>query len=245
MVKPVIMSMAFYFVIILYSHGQDLSRDTSDETIIWHDNLIGRSNSGLINGPEYKVEYMGKNTHPFFEERTPNLGMVYYRGHTYLDVPLIYDIHHDKLVLVHQTEQQLQFLVELVLSEVEEFSIWGHNFKKMTITDSLEALVSTGYFEVIWDEGEYDLIAKRRKVNFPQGQDIRFFQANMFFLKRDQEVIQVRAKRHFLKVFPERKSDIKRFLKKNKLRIKNKDEAAMIQLVKYCNSLYGEEVTTK
>jgi len=109
----------------------------------------------------------------------------------------------------------------------------------------MEALVSTGYFEVIWDEGEYDLIAKRRKVNFPQGQDIRFFQANMFFLKRDQEVIQVRAKRHFLKVFPERKSDIKRFLRKNKLRIKNKDEAAMIQLVKYCNSLYSEEVTTK
>ena len=111
MVRAMIMSVAFYFVLIAYSMGQDMGKVASAEAIIWYDNLIGRNNSGLINGPEYKIEVLGKNTHPFFEQRTPGQGMVHYREQTYMEVPLIYDIQNDKLVLVHRTLQQLQYLI--------------------------------------------------------------------------------------------------------------------------------------
>lgn len=57
----------------------------------------------------------------------------------------------------------------------------------------------------------------------------------IYWIKKDDNMLSFMGERQFLKLFADHESDIKKFIKKNKIKFDNKID--MIKLVKYCKDL--------
>ena len=86
---------------------------------------------------------------------------------------------------------------------------------------------SVSYSEIIGEQGIY-------KFKLPN--DFYVVDATLYWVRIDNEIININGKRRFLKVFPEKKKELEEFIKTNKIKFKNNNN--MMKLVQYCNELY-------
>jgi len=100
------------------------------------------------------------------------------------------------------------------------------------------------------------VLSKNEKVSFYKKETTKFFAAkpafhasvaddpaqyrelkDKFYLEKDGEIERITVKKKtFLKLFPEKKKEIKAFIKKSKTQFSN--EISVVKLVKYINTLY-------
>jgi len=103
------------------SHAQSQSSPSAPDVESWFDSVIGIANSGIIDGPEYKMEFVGYRSDPFLKADAVK-GSVRYKGETF-HVPLIYDIYKDELIIKHPRSSGNIWFVQLDKKLVGNFSL--------------------------------------------------------------------------------------------------------------------------
>src|SRR4051812_49310890 len=76
-----------------------------DQKEIWFDNIVGPENSGLVNGREYFIAFPGATSHPFFGSREMTGEKLVFHSQLYVNVPLLYDIFNDEIILRHRDKR--------------------------------------------------------------------------------------------------------------------------------------------
>ena len=186
-------------------------------------------NAHLYNGSGYETYDVHIKGNPFFLPAMQS-GSLYYDGMRYENLPMIYDIHHDELIINRYTQN---FRIRLVNEKTSYFTLENHFFIRIVQDTSNNPVIPTGYYERLYD-GNITALAKRRKrideTILAEGLSSQFIEDDLFYIRKDNIYYAVRNKRGVLDIFRERKKEIKKFLRKNKIRFKDNPEYAIVRI---------------
>jgi hypothetical protein len=172
----------------------------------WFDSIVGTENSGIINGPQYKVELQGRRSNPFFGEGEVN-GIVHFDGKLY-SVPLIYDIYKDELVVKHLAQSGRAWFIQLDKKRVDEFVLSGRLFRNF----------DRGYHEVLFDGNNFVVLAKRTKTYEVRKSVFNYYEFDRTFIKSSNRWIASGRISTLLKIIPRGdEKEAKAFFNKNKI----------------------------
>ncbi len=191
----------------------------------------------LYNGTEYvssdKYHLIG---HPDFMVDTLVTGAVFYDGSLYENIPLLYDLREDELV-IHNYHTNLK--IRLIKDKVEHFTLNGHYFRKYAKDTIAEASLESGFYDVL-QQGSVNLIVKRIKTiseaATTRGLTGEYLYATKFFIQKNGRYYPVKSKSSVLKILPGNKSQLQKQLRANKLKFRRNREEAIQTMVQYYNA---------
>ena len=224
-----------FFALLLFisSHSKAQTADDTGMAQLQKANAIGlyyqslQHQSGLYNGSEY-VPYINllKEGHPYFDTSALTTGRVYYDGMVYSDVPMLYDIITDELIIQHYNKV---FLVRLIRAGIDSFSMQEHHFSHLG-RDSIVEGIQEGFYDRIYN-GNIKLYVKRKKViqeSIPDMQvERRVYQNDKYFLYTDSVYHDIHSESSILKLMKDKRSELKQTLRKHKVKFRKNREYAM------------------
>jgi hypothetical protein len=221
------------------STGQSVKPDTAfltsartHQLALYNRYIFGQSR--LYNGSEYRDFFSKNDEHPFFGVDDWAFGDILYDDEYYKDIPLFYDIYHDKVITEHILNGSK---LELISEKVARFSFAGHNFVRLQ-EDEAKA-ISTGFYDLLYD-GDTKVYCRREKLlrRKVESHDIleTFDERNRIFILKSGIYYPVRKKRSVLDVLEDKKSELKSYMKDNTIAFKADREKAIVQLAKHYDS---------
>ena len=223
--------------------GQVVNADSG--RLVAYNNLVHlysdamRDEKHVFNGKEYfNYDKYYMKGHQFYKSNEEQEGAIYYEGSWYTNVPMLYDIVLDQLVIPEPTGS-LYFKLEN--KKVNFFNLHGHRFTRLVPDSAGPAGISAGFYDLLLD-GKIQVIAKRKKNLFEEptsrGMEGEFTLADKFYILKDNTYYQVAKKKSVLEKFPDKKKELQKYIRTQRLGFKGTSrEAALIQLVAYYNSL--------
>lgn len=191
----------------------------------------------LINGRPYSPSHPAANGHPYFQTKEWRPGIIYIKGNTYLADKLKYNLSTYQLIVKHQRPNGT--LQKAVLSDllVDSFRIEEHLFinRKLILSDDENGT----YLEKIFTDklSFYQLQKTVFNASFNNENPHGWFsnQKDVFYLLLNEGVHKITKPKQFLSCFPNHKTQIKKYMKTNKLKWKKMTKRQFSQLLKFCN----------
>ncbi len=209
------------------------------EKEIWFDAIIGTDNSGLLNGREYFIAFPGASSHPFFGSREVTNERIVFNSQLYVNVPLMYDIFTDEIVLRHRDKRNQFTMIVFDKDRVESFTLYNHLFRKIELKGSVEPHLAKGFFDILYEGKEISLLAKRRKTSYANVGVRDYREDSRYFIKMKDRWVELGGKKTFYALNPGRKAQIQAFIKNQKIKVGKKNETELIKVAKYCDMLEG------
>ncbi|SDL39704.1 hypothetical protein SAMN04487898_11845 [Pedobacter sp. ok626] len=194
------------------------------------------TNPFLYNGIAYPAYIPGsifEARHACFRDSICKPGTLVYMGRTYNDVALKYDIVIDEVAILHHV---LQSEVVLRKSEVTEFSIGNTDFINIPKGQN----IPPGYYE-LYQKGKTRILCKHRKtymtgVNYNH----RFYTMineddRKFYIEKNNQFHLVKNEKSLYEIFPDRKNELKDFIRRNELFIKETPGSSIPIVVEFIN----------
>jgi len=194
--------------------------------------------SRLLNGIKYlpyrNQDYTGNG---YYNTTELQRAYIRYDDVDFYDIPVLYDLHKDLLILRRRDDQGYMSLLN---SKLDKFVVNNHTFIKI-VADSAEKIIKTGFYDVLHD-GNLQLLARRTKdIEIEKsGITIRnvFVPYTKYFLRKKNTYYDISGKKDMLKVLKDKKQELEQFIKANNLSFKNEDlEPSMIKSTNYYNQL--------
>lgn len=241
MYKPCILSIILC-IIFLNCWGQSFSSETKPSSAInnaldiYHDFLASESDiyNGKIYIQYYSPAYEGI---PFLDTTKLLNGNIVYNKILYKDVPLMYDILKNKVVILTNG-----YMVELINDKINSFSLNGRRFEKLE-ADFLGNGMEEGLYEIV-HHSHNNLIIKNYKKNLREdlssGKIVRSISdKNTFYIKTDDVFYKVSKKKDVLNVYDKHRREIAHYIRKNNLRLnkKNINNYALAAIAEHYNQL--------
>jgi hypothetical protein len=187
---------------------------------------------GLYRGTQYiDYDYTVQKGQPFFGPDSIRYGSVWYGGVAYDHVRMLYDLIKDQLVVL---DPYNVYKIALYMDLVDSFALDGQTL--LRIRDSLApSWLRSVYFEPIY-RGRMVLLKRERKFlheNIVISSDnVRLFidGNDDYYLKKGDGYHAVNTKEALYDLFKDRRSDVKRLIRKSKLGW-HKDKEQLLQLV--------------
>lgn len=209
-------------------------------TIALYMNRMGEGLS-LYNGKEYLMPDPRIEGHPFFESDSWQQGSLVYGGKTYVQIPFIYDIVSEEVVLLHNRSD---FTIKLRKDQLDRFSLFDHHFIKLDSAHMDKAKMPVGYYDLRYN-GISKVLVKRRKILFETAQNSlavqRFVQKDLYYIEKNGHYFPVKTKASVLKVLSDQKKQLRKFLKRNNIAYKKDPEAALVKMLAFYDQATHQE----
>ncbi|MDR6941697.1 hypothetical protein [Mucilaginibacter pocheonensis] len=223
-------------IICKRSQAQIIASDTSQQPALGHiiDNYNTAINeqSRLYNGPEYDLYNPNIKGNAYFTDLNEFArGTVTYDGIFYKNVPMMYDMYKDVIVVLLYNK----FSRYSLLSErVESLDLLNHHFIYIK-TDSLNANagISTGFYDQLYN-GSLEVLVKRSKAlqNTTGTNTIEtyFTSSKSFYLKKGNSYYSIGSQSTMLKILNDKKKELQQYIKANKIKFKKTPEEALVAI---------------
>ena len=237
MKKWVFFLFLFYFAPLLFSSfafAQDSVRESEEQNkaVSFYRTSLGE-NSTLYKGRVYVGLNKLIKGHQFLDTDEWQPGSLYYKGNWYRDVPMLYDIFRDELVIQH-TNGFLK--IQLLKSELDKFHFLNSTFVNIQDSSSLKTLPSPGVYEKVYG-GEVSVFVKRRKLVKETIQEMEvkreFEQTNQYFIQKENQYHEVKRKGSVLRVLKEHKKEIRKRMREEGIKFRRNPEAAIVKMVNF------------
>jgi hypothetical protein len=233
----VFMQIAFTGIIYAQNTDSSLVIQQINSTVKYYNNKIA-DQSRLLNGIKY-LPYKNQNYvgHAYYNIAGFQIAYLNYDSVDFYDVPVLYDVHKD--ILIIKTQDGLGYM-SLLSSKLDRFTINNHTFIKI-VADNNEKKIKTGFYDILFD-ARVQLLAKRSKAIEVEKSGITidnlFVPYTKYFLYKANTYYEVSDKKDMLKVLKDKKQELELYIKTNNLDFKNDElESAMIKLTAYYNQL--------
>lgn len=200
---------------------------------------IGKE-SPLYNGPEYYFyDPVIKGNAYFLDVNSFAQGSVYYDGAYYTNVPMLYDIHTDDIVvLLYNHFSKYSLLKE----RVKRFDFLDHHFININ-TDTLKnnTLIKSGFYDQLYN-GKIEILVKRAKSIQTNsggitGTESYFSPTKDYFLKKNNIYYSFSSQGSLLDILKDRKKELQQYIKANQIRYRTDPEDAMVKIASYYDHL--------
>lgn len=202
--------------------------------------LATQAEARLVSGTEY-VNYSRPNAsgHQFFQSATAQPASLDFDGQLFTDVPLLYDLKRDKVLMPLEGRNAT---VQLLAEKVRAFAFGGHQFVRIVSADTAAAAaVPTGYYDLLL-AGNSSLLARRTKREVQESTAghlvFSYEEKTRLFVQRSGTLSEVATLKNILGVLPEHKAELQKFARSNHLRFNDEHrEESAIALLRYYNTL--------
>lgn len=197
---------------------------------------IKSDGSPLHNGILYKHQKSLPNSTAYLDDLNYfKIGSVVYDGHSFENVLLMYDLVSD--LLVTSTQDGL-YMYSLITDKTSAFNIDGHHFVKLVMPE--KSSIKSGFFELLYDK-ELKVYLKRTKI-FKEVIDragvISSYGSNVnYYLKRGETYYEITNQNSLLKLFKEKRKEIKKYMNEREISFSENPTKAIITLVSFYDSL--------
>ena len=190
--------------------------------------------NGKVYRPDLKLDGDG---HTLFQDSKYATGTIVYNGLSYTNVGILYDLVLDQLVLLNFDEVGG---IMVPSDHIDAFSIHNHTFINLKTIKAEATKINPGYYDLLYS-GTKDLLAKRTKKiaeTTNQHKVIRTVsQQDKYYLLKDTVYIPIKNKTDLLKQLSETQQQNQLFIKKQRLNFRKEKEKAMVELLKFHDSL--------
>lgn len=206
-------------------------------TIDLYYSAIGE-NAHLYNGSEnigYNTTVIG---HPYLHTTEMEAGSLYYDGTLYKNIPFLYDIFNDELII---NKYNQNYKITLASEKISYFSYASGTYIRIVPDSADKVLAGIGFYNRIYN-GKTTVLIKRKKTIREDAVTTgvatsRFIQQNTYFVKRGNSYSRVSSKKSLIKLFNEQSKEIRKYLKKNKIDFKSQPEYAIVEAARYYDLL--------
>lgn len=185
----------------------------------------------LYNGTEhlgYPSSYIG---HAYFLTNELQKGNLVYDGLAFKDVPMLYDIYKDELIILHFNNYTK---IALLNEKLQTFLLNGHQFVYI-VRDSLRVPLATGIYDKLYS-GSITAYAKRSKIVEERVTDHierEFTEHISYYILKNGTYHTVKTYKGLLNVFKDRSREIRQYLRKNDIKFRKNPEAAIVNAATY------------
>lgn len=195
-------------------------------------------NALVYQGYEYVPYFLPVSGTPFYLSKEWQTGNVEFEGAWYHDLPLLYDVFKDQLIL--QSPDKM-YRIALDMDKVARFTLGAdHLFVRIIKNDSTGSRnIATGYYELLV-EGKASLLARRSKVvNVPTepGMSRSYRETDSYYIKKEGTYYPVRTKNSVLKVLSDQKAALKKFIRKEHINYREGREDPIITILRYYDQI--------
>lgn len=194
-----------------------------------------QKNSGLFIGTEYKGYDRRIQGHPYFASDSIAKGSVFFDGILYKNVPLLYDILVDEIILSGHSQT---IPIKLLKLKVHYFYLNEELFVKLE-GDSLNGSLVPGFYNLLYQD-KVSVLAKRKKQILESRKDeddVRFKQYDEYYIRKNNVLYKVDNNRSFLEVFNDKKDDLRQYQRRNNIKYKKDPANALVKTVAHYNKL--------
>lgn len=247
MKKPIISALAFGLLPLFFmssSYAQKVSADSTVSSYV-ESYVVSNYNKGigqqsrLYNGIEY-VPYspLIKNNANFHDLKEMVTGAVMFDGYTFNNVPMLYDLNKDLLV-VQLYNKISQYI--LASDRVSTFDLDGHHFVYISADTVNNKSFASGFYDQFY-AGKTEAIARYSKSiqNLATGNDIETYftpAKKQFYIKRGVDYEPVNSEGDILKLLKDHKKELQQYIKSNNLKFKTAPEQAIAGITSYYDHL--------
>ena len=188
----------------------------------------------LYNGRLYYIYDSREEEFQFFDSRKLVKGIVYYDGQRYENIPMMYDIVRDELIVTHANGYEN---ILLQSPKIKYFSLHDHNFKRFESGQEINADMKTGFYDQLYTGKTKVLVrrTKQRQEKIVEKKVIaQFPEKNFFYIYQGGKYHYVHSKKSFFALFPEQKRELRKELREHKIKFrKNREAAIAIMVARY------------
>ncbi len=193
--------------------------------------------SNLYNGVEVEpYNFIFFQSTPYFKDSSFIQGTVFYDKVKYKDVPLLYDLVHDELILLHFDRVHQ---INLVKEKVDSFYLSSHHFIKLN-PDTSNTVIKGGYYDELY-KGQVSLLMKRTKLAEEKIESgsiyLRASAKSSFYLLKEGSYFRIKNKKDLLKMLSDKRNELNHYIRRNKIKFKSMPEIAMTSVVAHYDQL--------
>lgn len=195
-----------------------------------------KENQILYNGKEWHNLYTSIKGDQFLFSKDYLQGSVTINGKLYKNIRINYDVFNDEIITPTNHGAFVKLNKEMVDSFTVDFGFRTYRFLN-TQEDSLTSI--KGFVNVLY-KGKAALYVKYKKEIQLLAVDDKydlFYQTYRIYFLNDGVVHQITSKSDLLKILNKDKTQIKDFIKKNKLKISKKVPESFIPVIRYYDSI--------
>jgi hypothetical protein len=219
-----IVHLTILLLVLVVSTGQSQSGDVAAAAASFDQN-IGIENSGIVNGPEYKMGQRGASSDPFFGSGATQGNILY--DHQWYTVSLLYDEFQDEIVVKHFAASGRAWFVKLEKTRVQRFIIGDRVFVNFP----------RGFHEVIFDSPEFQVTAKRAKVSQIKGGIFNYIVNDEYFIVAADRWKPLRGTSGFVKmVDKDQRRAVKLYIQESKVRVRKFKSDELVKVARFVNS---------
>ncbi len=197
-------------------------------------------NSGIINGSEYREPRSREEQHAYFGENDWAIGDVKYNGQWYRKASLMYNVESDELIVENPVNGQE---IQLVKIKIAEFNLLDRRFLQFREQD-LAGLPEPGFYEVAHN-GPSRVLIRYEKVYEEKIENsalVLYYTPKIrFYIKSGDSFVRVVRKRDVLKVFSDKKSELRAFIRSKNLKISKHNPRAYGAVAAHYDTLTGNQ----
>lgn len=185
----------------------------------------------LYNGRLYYIYDARDEEHQFFDARKLENGTVFYDGQQYENIPMMYDLVRDELIITHINGYEN---ILLQSPKVKYFSFYNHNFRRFESGKGINPEMRTGFYDELYSGKTKTLVRriKERQEKIVEKKVIAQFPSkNFYYLYKNGKYNSVRSKKSVLALFPAHKSELRKALREKNIRFRKNREMAIVTMV--------------
>ena len=195
---------------------------------------------GLYNGSEHVEHFDYKNPKgfPYYKSDDWTDGNIVYDSGVYTNVPMMYDVLNDKVIV---EAPYSHFKLELVSEKVNSFRIFDRDFVRIA-TFAGDSTFRTGFYEVIYHGPKADAFVHRRKdrqeTPHTSGIEVEYLNKDAYFVLRNGVYYRIRKKSSVLTAFADKKKALKKSMRAHReLNFWKRKEASLALVTRLYNEL--------
>lgn len=236
----------FIFYLSIYcSMGQEASTGVlrSQEDLLKYTNEIYGSDDRLINGRIYVPLHSLAEGHPYFQSIDWVFSDLYIKGNSYPGVQVKYDIELDEFILFIRDKFDRKNYIVLNRHYVDSVQIGKFLFvNTQFLPDFVEDI---GYVEMVYRKDFYFVVKydKDFKKEFSESKPYGEYNqpTNDKYINESGVLTKLNTKKALYSYFEPQKKEVKRFMKKNKIKYKKANSGELFNLIQYCDDLRKDQ----
>ena len=201
-----------------------------------HFHTLYKLDQNLVNGTKYYKPRETVSGNEFFMDKKASRGEIILNGITYSNVFLKYDIVNQDVILEYDFPSGGKMQIIIEDEKISDFEIFERTFRKLNFP-----LTGKQFFQVI-NAGNLVCLIHWRKILIPVGSSLQYTyqyseEKRKTYLLREDQLFQFGGQRSFSKLFPGFKKEIRQYLRRYNLEIRNISDTDLTGLIEYCSSL--------
>ena len=231
----------FAFIGLLFTFNKTIAQTTSSNQSSPYNNIkayyqkeIG-DKSHLYIGKEYAKYKSGIKGTQFFISTQMQNSAIFYDGTLYEDVPLLYDLVRQEVVINRYDDNTR---IKLLNEKIKYFIISGHRFENFAFRERNNHNIND-FYDIIFD-GKADVLVNRiKKVEMTLNPEDppKFTERDKIFIQNENNIYTVDKTNSILKALNDKKDMVRTFIRKNKFKFKNNAEEEIVKTVAYYETL--------